>query len=551
MSGRSLDDPARTPFTHAVASFDPSAEGVLLWTRAVGAPGLRWAIEPADREDPARRRSGRLTVEEGNDWCATVWVSGLEPGRSYRYWFETETGVLSPVGRTRTLPDDHATELRLGVVCCSDLTMGWFTGYRAVADEELDLVLHLGDAIYETSKGERRPGPHGRARTLADYRARHAATRADPDLQALHLRHPVVFVWDDHDVADNAWRFGAKAHDPDADGPYAERLHHAARARQEWLPCRLEDPDDLLDMHRDFTLGALAELLVLDTRIPSRDQQADAPGALPLDDPTRSLIGPDQRAWAAARLADRTRPWALVATAVTMSPLTLPIQLDEIPLLDDSLPSGYAVVDGVALCTDEWDGYPLERARLLSMFRDRGGGCVVLSGDVHSSWALELREGDEPVALELVCPSLTSKPMGLQLPRGARSFAELAADAMPHRRWSDLEANGWLRLSITRERVRADWFEVDCTEPPAGAAAGGPGEALASWEALPDLPARLREAAAPLASWPDRGGVPVEWLPPTPVTRPARSPGRRVGAALLLGAAVAIAVLVVRRRRRG
>lgn len=532
-------------FAHGVASFDPTPDGVLLWTRLVGASALRWTISTAVDEGPVA--SGVVHPSMEDDWCVTVPIDGLAAATSYLYWFEAPDGTLSPVGRTRTLPGAGADELRVAVVCCSDVSMGWFNGYRAIADTELDLVLHVGDAIYETPKGDvRDPGSRRQpAVTVDDYRHRHAVTREDPDLQALHQRHPMVFVWDDHDVADNAWRHGAKEHDPKEQGPFERRLQAAARARQEWLPARLADPTDRLDMHRSFAVGDLAEVIVLDTRIPGRDEHADHPQSRALDDPERSLLGDEQRAWATERLADRTRPWALLVTAVTLSPLKLPIADDDIPELDDALPSGYALVDGEAMCTDEWDGYPAERDHILTAVRARGGGTVIVSGDIHSAWALEVHDDQGPLAAELVCPSLTSKPMGRQLPIGTRRLADEIAGLMPHSRWSDLLANGWLHLSVTPERVRADWFAVPCHEPVAGT---GEVESrvLSSWELSPDLPTELRPASDPLPVWPDRELVPPAWLPPPP--RAARRRWWRVASGAA-GLAALVALLLVARRR--
>jgi alkaline phosphatase D len=144
--------------------------------------------------------------------------------------------------------------------------MGALSAYRAIAEDEVDLVVHLGDYLYEKPKGPFAGEPPGVTVTLDDYRRRQAHTRLDPDLQAMHLRHPMMFVWDDHDTADNSWRHGAKAHDEAEQGPWEERLANARRAREEWLPSRLADPSDPLDMHRSVRLGDLVELVVLDTR---------------------------------------------------------------------------------------------------------------------------------------------------------------------------------------------------------------------------------------------------------------------------------------------
>lgn len=540
-------------FTHAVASFDPTTGGALLWTRVVGASRLRWWVS-ADPSGSAVLTEGEVDVAADDDGCVTVDAVGLEPATTYHYGFEVidpPTGEVSPVGRTRTLPDGPTEEVRLGVVCCADVTNGWFTVYRAVATHEVDLVVHLGDYIYETEgKGHLRSNqPDRTVVSLDDYRTRFAHTRADPDLLALHLRHPVVFVWDDHDVADNAWRHGAKEHDPGAHGPWEDRLAAAARARQEWLPARLRDPGDRLAMWRSLPLGALAELVVLDTRIPGRDRQAGDEGAKTLDDPDRHLLDPAQRRWAHERIADASRPWCLVATAVTMSPMWFPIGPQALRGTDRAMPSGYAVVDGHAVCTDEWDGYPAERTALAEVMARRGGGSVVLSGDVHSSWAFEAPcdPAGRAVAVEFVCPSVTSTPMARHLPGGASEALEAEGGRLAHRRWSELSSWGWLRLTVRADVVQADWFGVDPDRPKALLAP------LASWLAQPGLPARLVEADAPLQPLSPRPGLPLGTLParPVPPGRP-RHPGLRrrlTGAAMAIGLAAVMGGMLAARHR--
>jgi alkaline phosphatase D len=506
-------------FTHGVASFDPAPDRVLLWTRAVGASSVRWFLD----DDGGSRREGTVECSPASDWCVVVDVDGLAPASTYRYWFEVGPD-RSPTGRTRTLGGDGP--VTVAVICCTDVSAGWFGACRAIAEDDVDLVLHLGDAMYEQFEGKRRPQDlHGPSITHEDYRARHRATRADPDMRAMHQSHPMCFVWDDHDVADNAWRHGAKAHDVDEHGSFAARLEAAARARQEWLPARLIDPAAPIDMHRSVVLSSDAELVVLDTRIPGRDEHADHEGSPPIDDPDRSLLGADQRTWATERILDRTRRWSIVATSVTMSPLQLPIADRDVPKLNAALPSGYAIVHGVALCTDEWDGYPAERARMVEAIRRRGdqetgeaggaapsNGVVIVSGDVHSSWLLELRdESDAAVAVEFVCPALTSLPMGRQLPRPAHRLAQHVGEGMDHCRWVDVTRNGWLRLEIG-DQVRADWFAVGADAPRPIRA--GRGDHMAGWEMKVGGAGTLRSSlpTAPIAP----GSVEVLDLPPPP-----------------------------------
>jgi alkaline phosphatase D len=552
----------RPLFLHGVASFDPLADAVLVWTRLsdVGGCGPDGVVEVAWFVAEVRGATTSTVVAQGVartgpevDGCVTVDVGGLRPATTYHYWFEA-AGVASPTGRTRTLPLGETPWARLAVTCCADRSQGSLPTYRAIADDEVDLVLHLGDYVYEDPKGPHAVEPDGVITTLGDYRRRHAHTRLDVDLQGLHRRHPVVFVWDDHDVADNAWRHGAKAHDPARQGPWEARLAAAAQARQEWLPARLVDPGDLLSMRRSFVLGDLAELVVLDTRIPGRDQQAGDDGARPVDDPERHLLDPAQRRWAHERVRDASRPWTVLASAVTVSELQLPVPVGA--TVDPAMPSGYAVIDGNALCTDEWDGYPIERAAMCAAIEERGPGVVVVSGDVHSNWATYLRAGpDAPVvAAEMVCTAVSSTPMGDQLPPGWRKAAERVADGVPLQVWHDLEHHGYLRVDVRPDEVRGDWVAVD----------DGHGhrdvEVLASWSVDRSWPPRWEPAvpSSPAVSFDDvvRPGLRSSSLD-GPGLEPV-APARSRTLAARRACAVLTAILVVggaagwwlRRRRR-
>jgi alkaline phosphatase D len=439
VNGRGREED-RGLFRWGVASFEPRADAVLLWTRLPpGHTEVRWelGLNPDLREVVAEGQE-RTGVEGDHTVC--VDATRLVPGTTYWYRFRSGGGC-SPVGRTRTLPAALPGRIRIGYVCCSRYSVAPLGVYRAMADREVDLVVHLGDYIYEDDKhrGPRRHQPPRRAVTLGDYRERLAQVREDPDCRALHMRHPMTVIWDDHDLADNAWRDGAKQHDDGRDGPWGARVAAAARARQEWLPSRLRDPAEPSRTWRSIVVGDLAELVLLDTRIEGRDRQAGDEGSIPLDDPKRSLLGDDQRAWLRERLADGGRPWAIVHSGVVVNELTL--QLPPVPGLNSLLPGGYAVLDGRVLHDDQWDGYPAERARVAGWMRDRassGAATLVVSGDVHSSWAFDgptdpdLHGGDAPaVAVEMTVPATSSIPMARSTPRGRGVWSTAPSAACP------------------------------------------------------------------------------------------------------------------------
>ncbi|HEY9555973.1 MAG TPA: alkaline phosphatase D family protein, partial [Acidimicrobiales bacterium] len=270
--------PSNAPFPLGIASFDPLTDRVLLWTSHAGAGTCEWevATDPDLREVVAAG-----TVEADPDTgLVTVDATGLQPATTYWYRFSS-AGATSPVGRTRTLPDGAPTQLRVGVTCCARFGQSCFEVYGALAEADVDVVVHLGDYVYEDTKCEiegREPDPEHDCVTLDDYRRRHAQARRDPDLQTLHARHPMVVVWDDHDLADNAWRSGAKNHDPDEQGPWEDRLAAALCAHQEHLPKRLADPSDSSSAWRRLDAGDLVSIVCSETRA-HRDEQAGIEGA--------------------------------------------------------------------------------------------------------------------------------------------------------------------------------------------------------------------------------------------------------------------------------
>jgi len=455
------------PFRHGVASGDPLADRVILWTR-VSATGSRsvpvaWRIA----RDPALRRvvaEGAAEASPERDFTVKVDAAGLEAGTPYWYGFETE-GAASPVGRTRTLPGAGAERLRLAFASCANITQGYWNAYaHLAARDDLDLVLHLGDYIYEYANGTygdgrplgRVPEPDREIVSLADYRTRYAQYRRDPDLQALHGSHPLVAVWDDHEIANDAWRAGAQNHQEATEGSYAERRTAAARAWREWLPVREAGSDGSPRLWRRFRVGGLADLLMLDGRLAGRDRPCAARDAACLADPARSELGAEQERWLLESLSASQREgvaWRILGQQV----------------LFGQVRTG----EGRIWIPDTWDGYPAARERVLAHLREGAiGNVVVLSGDVHSSWAMELASdpfdpraydpatGRGALAVELVCPAISSAPPVRD--RADREAQEAGFRArLPHLRYLDLWQRGYGLLDLGRSRARAEWWHVE------------------------------------------------------------------------------------------
>jgi alkaline phosphatase D len=454
-----------TVFRHGVASGDPLADRVVLWTR-VTVPGasanVRWVLA----RDPTLARvvaRGEARTGAARDFSVKVDAGGLEPGTTYYYRFEA-SGAQSPIGRTRTLPGRGVSRIRLGVVSCSNYPFGYFNAYAALARRgDLDAILHLGDYIYEYATGRGGDGaspgrlsqPSWEIVALADYRARHAQYKADPDSQAIHRQHPFIVVWDDHEFANDTWSGGAENHNPEqGEGDWLRRRNAALQAFFEWMPIR-EDPQARLPrVYRTLQFGGLADLVMLDTRLVGRDRQAASrEDVAAIESPARSLLGSAQEQWLHRELADSRRSgarWQLVGQQVMFAPQSLP---------------GRPTPN-----RDSWDGYRAARERVFDMVEQlRLDSFVVLTGDVHSSWAYDVprrpfdrydpHTGRGSIAVELAGTSVTSVSTLGTGPDGERQLAAVMA-ARPHLQYVDGRYRGYYLVDLTRERLQADFYAM-------------------------------------------------------------------------------------------
>lgn len=472
------DGKGNAAFRHGVASGDPLSDRVILWTR-VTPPNERAAIAGvvtvfSDAGLTERVGSAPFQTSAARDFTVKVDFDGLAPGTTYYYRFEAQ-GVRSPVGRTRTAPTGGVERLRLGVVSCSSYAHGYFNGYAQLAKRaDIDAVVHLGDYLYEygtAEYGDVRPyEPDHEMVTLADYRTRHGYYKQEPDLLELHRQFPFITVWDDHESTDNSWRDGANNHTEGAEGAWAQRKAQAQQAYDEWMPIRYPEAGNVTKIFRKFTYGDLVELFMLDTRLYDRDAPAATPPlpGEPHQDAGRRMLGPEQMQWLKDGLASSTAQWKVVGQQVVMHQWNL-------------AGAPQAAGGGQQLNGDAWDGYQAERTELFSHLRGQGiGNVVVLSGDVHSSWAADLTEdpsnpavynpatGAGAVGCEFVATSITS-PFAFDIPEGQQAM--LANN--PHIRYTDWDKKGYLLLDITSERVQGEWWYVSTFTERGGSEAFG------------------------------------------------------------------------------
>ncbi|GGO50633.1 phosphodiesterase/alkaline phosphatase D [Streptomyces lasiicapitis] len=483
-------------FLHGVASGDPLPDGVLLWTRITPTPDavpgsgkgpdveVRWEIAE-DKGFTKVVGRGSTTAKAASDHTVKADVRGLRQATTYYYRFSvgSDSPVHSPVGRTRTTPAHEASApgVRFGVVSCSNWEAGYFSAYRHLAARtELDAVLHLGDYLYEYASGGfassgdvvREHRPKHEILTLADYRTRHGAHKTDADAQAMHGTHPVIAIWDDHEVANDAWSGGAENHTPETEGSWAARVAAAKQAYFEWMPVR---PATEGTVYRRLRFGKLADLHLLDLRS-FRSKQASV-GSGDVDSPDRTIAGRAQLDWLKAGLAASDAAWKLVGTSVMISPVafgSLPAYLLK-PLAELlGLPTG-----GLAVNTDQWDGYTHDRKELIGHLRDKGiRNTVFLTGDIHMAWANDVPvtaatyPASPSAATEFVVTSVTSDNVDdfLNVAPHTLSLVGVAAikAANRHVKWLDMDSHGYGVLDVTAERSQMDYYVIsDRADPKA------------------------------------------------------------------------------------
>lgn len=478
-------------FTHGVASGEPRSRSVMLWTRYAGGGRIHWQVSPtAD----FRRivAEGDVTAGAEHDYCVKPVAAGLQPGRWYHYRFRDGRGAVSTVGRTRTLPEGRTPRFALGVFSCANFAFGFFNAYaHAAARRDLDLLVHLGDYFYEFERGKypserealagRILDPAGEAVALADYRLRHAAYRADPDLQRLHASAPMVMMWDDHESANDSWSGGAENHDPAKEGPWDARKAAAQRAYREWLP--VSD-----NAWESYEIGDLATLFRPETRLTARSRPPvyaehlrkgeDLKASLmrfrdgAWRDPERTMLGSGQEAWLAGALKRSTgqaRRWQLLAQQTLMGGLALPVEArawlraDAPERVRRITAIGAAASEvGLPLNLDSWDGYPAARDRLLRSALDADANLLVLSGDSHNGWAFDLDLAGVPAGAEFAGSSVTSPGLEAYAPGVAPAELARALRARnPALKWADVQRRGYLTLTLTRERATGEWLSLD------------------------------------------------------------------------------------------
>jgi alkaline phosphatase D len=442
---------AKNPFGLGVASGDPRADSVILWARLAPNPlaedGLGamtaepvdvvWEVATDDRFAKLVTR-GVATAEPDAGHSLHVDASSLEPATDYYYRF-TVGEYSSPVGRTRTLPapDAAAPKFALAIANCQMLDAGRYAAYRHMADEDVDLVVHLGDYIYEFAGP--RSFPKRVPENLADYRVRYASYRDDADLRAAHARFPFVATWDDHEVRNN-YMGDTLPEDVPAEDVAALRAA-AYRAWWEYLPTRAPAPESAeVPIYQTIDIGALARIYMLDTRQfaavpPCRDSVSDDYGDCGArTDEDRSLLGADQERWFADATAASTATWNIVGNPVVLAGID-------------------AGIDADAYYLDCWDGYPQARQRFLGSVAGVENP-VVLTGDYHQGMVLDVHRepfftGSDLIATEFMAPPISSV-----------LFSQDVSPRTPHLR-QQIDKHGYITVAVEPERLTTTFRVID------------------------------------------------------------------------------------------
>lgn len=514
------------PFYHGVASGDPTTTSVILWTRvtpevaleyATGDIDVSWYI--ADTPDFTNildqgtfttniERDFTVKVTAGqykNDNGTVIEADGTNvdlPSDSWLYYIFSAQGKWSIIGRTKTVPTanqlaartDDPNHFRLGVVSCSNLAEGYFNAYDALANRnDIEAVYHLGDYIYEYEDGHygtfRGYAPPYEMVALDDYRSRYSIYRLEPELRKLHQYYPFVTTWDDHESTNDSWLDGAENHQPNdpyktaydasaTEGDWTTRKGNSKQAYNEWMPIRMEEGQSSttaaedLSLYRKFSYGNLADIYFLDTRLEGRQVPASQTSTNVADpdnrnNPDRELLGSAQYNWLTTNMQNSTAQWQVLAQQIMFA------NFDDISSALPGLSGTAAAASLVAINLDQWDGFAAERQKLINFWEDNSiDNIVVLTGDIHTSWANNIPNGTSvytnnltgvgapcsgSTGVEFVVTSVTSP--GLD----GTDVAVRAANATqnPHMQYMEMTDHGFMVFDVTDTQVQADWFYVN------------------------------------------------------------------------------------------
>ncbi len=455
-------DPKLAPFYHGVASGDPTQDRVVIWTRitldrSVGDALVKWEVSKSPSFAIAVA-NGEYRTSAMEDFTVKVDVGGLQANTRYYYRFQYGD-VTSLTGEMRTLPAGDES-FSIAFASCSNYEWGYFNNYRFIAeDEDVDLVVHLGDYIYEYGVGIYGDTSIGRLNvpdyeivSLDDYRTRYSLYRLDPDLREVHRKKAFVTTWDDHEIANNTYDDGAQNHQEESEGDWNVRKNAARKVYYEWLPVRKKNDEPL---YRSFPIGTLANLIMLDTRLSGRTVQVDNTDDPSYYDSTRTILGKKEYDWLIDNL-NSEQTWKIVGNQVPFGPMYLPEAKKKEKYMDG------------------WDGYPYEREKLVKYLLDQAiRNVVFVTGDYHESFAFETDlEGtaitEDNVAVEFVVTSITSANVDeyTKIPEKLQRQHERYLANNEHLKYVNSTDHGYLVLHLEKDKVTASFVYASTIREP-------------------------------------------------------------------------------------
>lgn len=436
-------DKSLEPFFHGVASGDATDSSVIIWTKVTPKKHFRsitveWEIA-IDSNMTGVVQQGRVYAVRNNDYTVNIEVNNLKPNTYYYYRFNT-TYLKSQVGRTKTLPKTVSDNyvFRPVFFTGSNFNAGFFNAYKNICSRtDIDAVYHLGDYFYEYGtnvygKNKNRPlMPDHEVITLQDYRTRFSHYRLDPDLREAHRLYCWYVIWDDHETADNSYSHGAHNHQPD-EGSWTDRKNAAIKAYFEWMPIKKTKDSSIFNT---FSVGNLARFILLDTRLEGRDDQHISPY-----DTTKSLLGDEQLDWFFSELLQAQKDsvkWIFITQQIMFAPLKY----------------GKKVINN-----DQWDGYDYERRKILDFIKQNNiNNVVIISGDIHTSWANEVyfdKKNKDDFIPEVITPSITSPSLAKFPAVLGQIFLRVT---LRHIKFVNLSDKGYMILNITNKDIIAEW----------------------------------------------------------------------------------------------
>ena len=474
-------------FHHGVASGDPLIDRVMLWTRITPkqAGPLEAILEISENENfSSIIFSKKLQTSSLSDY--TIKYDFLakqycDSDKGFFYRFRAGNAI-SEIGKSKTF-SENTIAAKIGIFSCSNFPAGYFNAYQAAAEtNDLDLWLHLGDYLYEYPMGGyatdrakklgRVPEPLHEMVTLADYRLRHAQYKKDPASIALHKHAPLIAVWDDHEFSNDAWKRGAENHSEDgSEGDFYARRSAAIKAYYEWMPIR--EQQNKRRIFREFKIGKLIHLIMLDTRQYARDKQIQPKEYLTntgfnqakfyndLNSDDRELLGTEQLAWIENSILNTNTVWTIFGQQVLMAKLKFPdiskmLKSKEVP----GFLKPYLKFLGLGIPSnlDAWDGYPAERKKLYQLMSNAKKRFISLAGDTHNSWVSELEDqSGKKVGIELGAPSVTSPGITDILNLDEKKFIDGIIKINKELQWMDPSNRGYLSLHCMEDKIVASY----------------------------------------------------------------------------------------------